>query len=138
MAPIGQVCADLLPFFSQRSRSLTLSGVTRVSRLGWTILVCTQALLFSADFAWADPFRVVAIGASNTSGWTVSSEQAYPHVLEQMLRTAGYEVQITNSGRAFDTTAGMLARLDYDVPDRTDLVILQPGANDRRFFVSAE
>jgi len=55
-----------------------------------------------------------------------------------MLRTAGYEVQITNSGRPFDTTAGMLSRLDSAVPDRTDLVILQPGANDRRFFVSAE
>jgi len=138
MGRTGQVCADLLPVFSQRSRSLTLSGVTRVSRLGWTILVCTQALLFLADFAWADPFRVVAIGASNTSGWIVSSEQAYPQVLEQMLRTAGYEVQIMNSGRPFDTTAGMVARLDSAVPDRTDLVILQPGANDRRFFVSAE
>jgi acyl-CoA thioesterase-1 len=55
-----------------------------------------------------------------------------------MLRTAGYDVQITNSGRPFDTTAGMLERLDSAVPDRTDLVILQPGANDRRFFVSAE
>ena len=117
---------------------MNLSGATRVSRRGWTILVCTQALLFLAEFAWADPLRVVAIGASNTSGWIVSSEQAYPQVLEQMLRTAGYEVQITNSGRPFDTTAGMLARLDSAVPDGTDLVILQPGANDRRFFVSAE
>ena len=117
---------------------MNLSGAIRVSRPGWTILVCTQALLFLAEFAWADPLRVVAIGASNTSGWIVSSEQAYPQVLEQMLRTAGYAVQITNSGRPFDTTAGMLARLDSAVPDRTDLVILQPGANDRRFFVSAE
>jgi acyl-CoA thioesterase-1 len=117
---------------------LNLFGVTKVSRLGWTILVCTQALLFLAEPAWADPFRVVAVGASNTSGWIVSSEKAYPQVLEQMLRTAGYDVQITNSGRPFDTTAGMLARLDSAVPERTDLVILQPGANDRRFFVSAE
>ncbi len=117
---------------------MNLSGATRVSRPGWTILVCAQALLFLAEFAWADPLRVVAIGASNTSGWIVSSEQAYPQVLEQMLRTAGYEVQITNSGRPFDTTAGMLSRLDSAVPDRTDLVILQPGANDRRFFVSTE
>jgi acyl-CoA thioesterase-1 len=95
-------------------------------------------LLFLAELAWADPLRVVAIGASNTSGWIVSSDQAYPQILGHMLRTAGYEVQVTNSGRPFDTTAGMLARLDSAVPDRTDLVILQPGANDRRFFVSAE
>jgi acyl-CoA thioesterase I len=113
---------------------LNLSGVTRDSRLGWAVL----ALVFLAEPVWADPFRVVAVGASNTSGWTVSSEKTYPQVLEQMLRSAGYDVQITNSGRPFDTTAGMLARLDSAVADRTDLVILQPGANDRRFFVSAE
>ena len=118
--------------------NLYLSAVTRVSRLGWTFLVCAQTLFFLAEAAWADPFRVVAIGASNTSGWIVSSEQAYPRVLEQMLRTAGYEVQVANLGRPFDTTAGMLARLDSAIPDRTDLVILQPGGNDRRFFVSAE
>jgi acyl-CoA thioesterase-1 len=55
-----------------------------------------------------------------------------------MLRSAGHDVQVTNSGRPFDTTAGMLARLDSAVSDGTDLVILQPGANDRRFFISPE
>jgi acyl-CoA thioesterase-1 len=122
----------------RRSHGLNLFGVTRASRLGWAGLVCTQALVFLAEPVWADPFRVVAVGASNTSGWTVKTEQTYPQVLEQMLRSAGYDVQITNSGRPFDTTAGMFARLDSAVSDRTDLVILQPGANDRRFFVSAE
>jgi acyl-CoA thioesterase-1 len=112
--------------------------VTSVLRLSWIILVGAHALFLLAENARADPFRVVAIGASNTSGWIVSSEQAYPHVLEQMLKTAGYQVQVTNSGRPFDTTAGMLARLDSAIPDQTDLVILQPGGNDRRFFVSSE
>src|ERR1700721_3454063 len=98
MGRIGQVYSVLLLVFSQRSRSLTLFRMTRVSRLGWTILVCTQALLFLAEFAWADPFRVVAIGASNTSGWIVSSEQAYPQVLEKILRTAGIEGKKRNSG----------------------------------------
>ena len=117
---------------------MNLSGLIRASRRGWAVLVCTQALFFLAEPAWADPFRVVAVGASNTSGWTVSSEKTYPKVLEQMLRSAGHDVQVTNSGRPFDTTAGMLARLDSAVSDGTDLVILQPGANDRRFFISPE
>jgi acyl-CoA thioesterase I len=117
---------------------LKLFGVTRSSILGWAILICALALLFGPEAVRADPFRVVAIGASNTSGWTVDSEHTYPHVLEQMLRTAGYDVRIMNAGRPFDTTAGMLARLDSAIPDKTDLVILQPGGNDRRFFVSAE
>src|SRR3954451_6575838 len=137
MDTIGQVDLFLL-VVSRRSRRLNLSRVTRVSRLGWAVLVCTQALFFLAEPVWADPFSVVAVGASNTSGWTVDSEKAYPQVLEQMLRRAGYDVKITNLGRPFDTTAGMLARLDSAVSDGTDLVILQPGANDRRFFVSPE
>lgn len=117
---------------------MNLFGMSRVLRLSWTTLICAQALLFPIGPSWADSYRVVAVGASNTSGWTVSSEKAYPQVLEQMLRTAGYDVLITNSGRPFDTTAGMLARLDSAVPSGSDLVILQPGANDGRFFVSAE
>jgi acyl-CoA thioesterase-1 len=117
---------------------LKFFGDTRASRPRWAILVCALALFFLAEPVWADPFRVVAIGASNTSGWTVDSEHTYPHVLEQMLRTKGYDVQITNAGRPFDTTGGMLARLDSAVSDKTNLVILQPGANDRRFFVSPE
>jgi len=32
----------------------------------------------------------------------------------------------------------MLQRIDRDVPDGTDIVILQPGSNDRRFFGTAE
>jgi acyl-CoA thioesterase I len=117
---------------------VNLPTVTRSSPLGWAVLVCMQALVFQAEPVRANPFRVVAIGASNTSGWTVDSEKAYPQVLEQMLRSAGYDVQITNSGRPFDTTGGMLARLPSAVRGGTDLVILQPGANDRRFFVSPE
>lgn len=122
----------------QRNLSLKLFGMFRVSRLTWTILAWTHAIPFLTGPSWAAPFRVVAVGASNTSGWTVSSEKAYPQVLERMLRTAGYDVLIKNSGRPFDTTAGMLARLDSAVPVTSDLVILQPGANDNRFFMSAE
>jgi acyl-CoA thioesterase-1 len=117
---------------------VNLSGLTRALRLAWAALVCMQTLLLLAEPVWANPFRIVAVGASNTSGWTVDSEKAYPRVLEQMLRSAGYNVQVTNSGRPFDTTAGMLARLDSAVSAGTELVILQPGANDRRFFVSPE
>ena len=32
----------------------------------------------------------------------------------------------------------MLTRIDSDVPKGTDIVILQPGGNDRRFLVTKE
>jgi len=45
---------------------------------------------------------------------------------------------VTNAGIPFETTNGMLGRIDRDVPAGTDLVILQPGGNDLRFFGTRE
>jgi acyl-CoA thioesterase I len=80
------------------------------------------------------PLRIVAIGASNTHGWYVGNQGAYPAQLEALLRAKGIDAQITNAGVPFDTTAMMLRRLDKDVPNGTDIVILQPGGNDLRFL----
>ena len=82
------------------------------------------------------PATVVAIGASNTSGWGVSA--AYPERLEGLLRDQGYNVRVVNAGVIFDTTAAMLRRVDAAVGDGTQVVILQPGGNDLRFFGSKE
>lgn len=101
---------------------------------------CT-ALLFSfllGAAADAEPLRIVAIGASNTHGWYAGNEGAYPARLQDLLKAKGIDAQITNAGVPFDTTAAMLRRIDTDVPKGTDIAILQPGANDRRFFGTAE
>jgi acyl-CoA thioesterase-1 len=45
---------------------------------------------------------------------------------------------VVNAGVGFDTTGGMLRRIDPAVPDGTRLLILQPGGNDRRFFVAED
>src|SRR6201999_233143 len=73
-----------------------------------------------------------------TSGFYVATEQAYPAQLEAMLRAKGVNARVINAGRPFDVTAGMLRRIDQDVPDGTNIAILQPGGNDRRFLVSKE
>ena len=49
-----------------------------------------------------------------------------------MLKAKGVNATVTNAGINGDTTGGMLARLDSAVPSGTQLVILQPGGNDRR------
>lgn len=76
--------------------------------------------------------RIVALGASNTYGKTVSRGQDYPAVLQGLLRQRGVQATVVNAGINGDTTGGMLARLDRAVPAGTALVILQPGGNDRR------
>jgi acyl-CoA thioesterase I len=86
----------------------------------------------------AAPLRIVAIGASNTQGWYVGNQGAYPARLQALLKAEGIDAQVINAGVPFDTTAGMLKRIDSDVPAGTDIVILQPGANDRRFLGTKE
>jgi acyl-CoA thioesterase-1 len=78
--------------------------------------------------------RIVAIGASNTHGWYVGNQGAYPVQLQALLRAKSIDAQVTNAGVPFDTTAMMLRRIDKDVPNGTDIAILQPGGNDLRFF----
>jgi acyl-CoA thioesterase I len=82
--------------------------------------------------AEAASIKIVAIGASNTWGWGV--RYAYPERLEALLRARGFDAHVINAGINFDTTKGMLNRLHDAVPDGTQIVILQPGRNDLRFF----
>jgi len=82
--------------------------------------------------------NIVALGASNTAGWGVSSQNAYPAQLVAMLRARGYDSHVANAGVSFDTTSVMLRRVDSDVPAGTSIVILNPGGNDLRFFGSQE
>jgi acyl-CoA thioesterase-1 len=86
----------------------------------------------------AAPLNIVAIGASNTSGFGVGAQNAYPAQLQALLRKKGIDAIVTNAGVNGDVTAGMLSRLDAAVPKGTDIVILQPGANDLRFFGTKE
>src|SRR5947209_7023195 len=100
------------------------------------ILFAVIVLLSAMTAAAAAPLRIVAIGASNTQGWYVGKQGAYPAKLEALLKAKGIDAQVINAGVPFDTTSGMLKRIDGDVPSGTDIVILQPGANVRSLLVT--
>lgn len=82
--------------------------------------------------------KIVALGASNTEGWGLSPEHAYPVRLQTLLRAKGIDAAVANAGIAGDTMGGMLARLDSVAPPGTHVVILQPGTNDERMGLGAE
>jgi acyl-CoA thioesterase I len=106
-------------------------------RLGRAI-AALLALWAVATDALAAPIIIVAVGASNTSGWGVADGSAYPEQLQVMLRAKGIDARVINAGRPFDTTGGMLGRIDQSVPNGTRIAILQPGGNDLRFLGSRE
>src|SRR5580700_6903296 len=101
------------------------------------VLAVAAALLVSTPLQ-AARLNIVAIGASNTTGFGVGTENAYPAVLQTLLRKKGVDATVINAGVNADVTSGMLNRLDAAVPKGTDIVILQPGANDLRFFGTQE
>jgi acyl-CoA thioesterase-1 len=109
-------------------------GLLTLSRAANAVAIATFLFLYATIPTDAATVRIVAIGASNTHGWYVGNRGAYPAKLQELLREKGIDAQVANAGVPLDTTAGMLNRIDSDVPNGTDIVILQPGANDLRFF----
>jgi acyl-CoA thioesterase I len=88
------------------------------------LIAIALVLTVAANRASAAAAQIVAFGASNTAGYGVGPDAAWPARLEAMLRAKGYQVTVANAGISGDTTAGMLERLDSAVPNGTELVIL--------------
>jgi acyl-CoA thioesterase-1 len=78
----------------------------------------------------ARPLKLVAFGDSLSAGYRLPAAAAFPAVLERELRKRGRQVSVANAGVSGDTTTGGLDRLEWSVPDGTDGVILELGAND--------
>jgi acyl-CoA thioesterase-1 len=114
----------------------TVSGglLRPLSFLTVALLAVMAAALAAAGPLQARPLTIVAIGASNTTGFGVGEQNAYPAVLQALLRKKGIAANVINAGVNGDVTSGMLRRIDQAVPQGTDIVILQPGGNDLRFF----
>lgn len=97
------------------------------------IMMCT--LMTNAS---AKPLEVVAFGDSLMAGYQLDREDAFPNRLAEALNANGLEINMTNAAVSGDTTSGGLARLDWSIPDGTDVVILELGANDALRGLPAE
>jgi len=73
---------------------------------------------------------IVALGDSLTAGYGLSEANAYPALLEKKLHQAGYRWRVVNAGISGETSSGTLARLDWVLKLKPEIVILEIGAND--------
>lgn len=99
-------------------------------RSGQAFVAAIVVLLAILTPASAEPLRVVGFGDSLMAGYGLGPGEAFPEKLEAALRKKGHDVVIANAGVSGDTTSAGLSRLDWSVPDGTQLVILELGAND--------
>jgi acyl-CoA thioesterase-1 len=74
--------------------------------------------------------RIVVLGDSLAAGHGLPADATFPAKLERELKAKGFPVEVVNAGVSGDTASGGLARLDWSVPNGTDAVILELGAND--------
>jgi acyl-CoA thioesterase I len=76
------------------------------------------------------PYQMVALGDSLTAGYGLSVQDGFVPRLQAALAAAGLKTNVQNAGVSGDTASDGLARLDWSVPDGTQAVILELGAND--------
>lgn len=74
--------------------------------------------------------RIVFLGDSLSAGYGLAESEAFPALVEEGLRAEGRSVTVVNSGVSGDTTAGGLARLDWVLRLKPDLLVVELGAND--------
>ena len=73
---------------------------------------------------------IVAVGDSLTEGLGVAEESAYPALLEKKLQSDGYHYRVINAGVSGETSSGTLARINWILKLKPNIVILVIGAND--------
>src|SRR4249919_248822 len=89
----------------------------------------------TAQAAKRDPsgvITIVALGDSLTAGYGLSRKQAYPALVGEKMRDAGYDFEMVNAGSSGDTTSGGLQRLPsiLRAHKKIDVFILELGIND--------
>jgi acyl-CoA thioesterase-1 len=95
--------------------------------------VCSAALVAATAVPSASaqaPVKIVAFGDSLTAGYGLPDNEGFVPRLQAALAAKGIAADVQNAGVSGDTASDGLARLDWSVPEGTDAVILELGAND--------
>ena len=78
----------------------------------------------------AKPIKIVVLGDSLSAGLGLPASAAFPARLQKSLETNGIAVDMINAGVSGDTSSGGRDRLEWSVPEGTEAVIVELGAND--------
>lgn len=98
--------------------------------LGMALMAAAAAMAQTPGVRPAKPIKMVVLGDSLSAGLGLSASAAFPARLQKSLQSKGIEVEMINAGVSGDTSSGGRDRLDWSVPEGTEAVILELGAND--------
>src|ERR1700730_12336474 len=98
--------------------------------LALSLMAGGTALAQTSATAPAKPIKMVVLGDSLSAGPGLPAPAAFPARLQKALKNKWIEVDMINAGVSGDTASGDRDRLDWSVPEGTEAVILELGAND--------
>ncbi|MBX9646032.1 MAG: arylesterase [Xanthobacteraceae bacterium] len=128
-----------------RSYGTSAARVEGLKRMFAHIRVLIMALMTAGTMAgpvWAQtpaqesvkaptkPVKMVVLGDSLSAGLGLSASAAFPARLQKALGDKGIKVDMINAGVSGDTSSGGRDRLDWSIPEGTEVVVLELGAND--------
>jgi acyl-CoA thioesterase-1 len=90
------------------------------------LLIALNPHVLAAD----RPVKIVVFGDSLSAGLGLPIESAFPSKLDRALKAKEAAVTVIDAGVSGDTASGGRDRIDWSVPEGTDAVILELGAND--------
>ncbi|MBX2945043.1 MAG: arylesterase [Cyclobacteriaceae bacterium] len=73
---------------------------------------------------------IMFYGDSLTAGYGLSTEEAFPALLEKKLNTQSTRCKVINAGLSGETSAGGLSRIDWVLRQPVDIFVLELGGND--------
>ena len=92
-------------------------------------VLCAQAAWTAAPTS-SRMKTILVLGDSLSEGFQLKSSEAYPLLLADKLRAAGFDFQVTNASASGGTTEGGLQRLPSHLKRKIDIFILELGIND--------
>jgi len=92
--------------------------------------VSAQSSLANEAKANDKPVKIVVLGDSLSAGLGLPAAAAFPARLQKALKDRGVNVDMINAGVSGDTSSGGRDRLDWSIPEGTQAVIVELGAND--------
>jgi len=98
--------------------------------LGVVLMTAGTGFAQTKAAAEVKPIKIVVLGDSLSAGLGLSGSAAFPERLQKTLESKGIAVEISNAGVSGDTSSGGRDRLDWSVPEGTEAVIVELGAND--------
>jgi acyl-CoA thioesterase-1 len=98
--------------------------------LGLALMLAGTALAETPAGVGTTPVKMAVLGDSLSAGLGLPGASAFPVRLQNALKNKGIAVDMINAGVSGDTSSGGRDRLDWSVPEGTQAVIVELGAND--------